>query len=145
MKRYYYNSSMAKVLLCCSTCHTIALAWFVLSKLPEIDTSQIERNHETIHAMQWMEVVIITGLIIFVVDLVLGISAWWYLISGVFYYVMYVVEWLCKLPFGNAYKSISFEQEAYENDDNNNYVENRHLVTGWLKKVFKVVKEPTKL
>jgi penicillin-binding protein-related factor A (putative recombinase) len=38
-----------------------------------------------------------------------------------------------------CYKSIGFEQEAYANQDDNNYVENRHLVTGWVKRVFSSV------
>ena len=89
--------------------------------------------------MQWLEVATIVGALIFVLDLLFGLSAWWYMLAGVGYYLWYVVEWGCKLPFGNAYKSIGFEQEAYANQDDNNYVENRHLVTGWLKRVFSSV------
>lgn len=56
----------------------------------------------------------------------------------VFFYLWYVIEWLCKLPFGSAYKSISFEQEVYDNDDNLNYLSCRKRYS-WLSNVFKVV------
>lgn len=141
MKRYYYNNILAKVLLHFSTCHTIAIAWFVLSKLTEGETSQRSKNHETIHAVQWTELTIASGLLLLVSVLVLGCSPWWLLLSGLTYYLWYVIEWLCKLPKGNAYRSISFEQEAYEQQHNNNYIENRDMFTGWLHRVFKVTKQ----
>ena len=136
MKRYYYNNILAKVLLYFSTCHTIAIAWFVLSKRTKGETSQSERNHETTHAMQWTEVTIMSGLLLLVATLVLDLSTAWLFMSGIVYYLWYIIEWLCKLPFGNAYKSISFEQEAYTNQHDNNYLENRRMFTGWCRNVF---------
>ena len=43
----------------------------------------------------------------------------------VFFYIWYAIEWLIRLPKGNAYRSISFEREAYENDSDINYLKNR--------------------
>ena len=43
----------------------------------------------------------------------------------VFFYVWYVIEWLIRLPKGNAYRNISFEREAYANDNNPNYLKTR--------------------
>ena len=40
----------------------------------------------------------------------------------VFFYVWYVIEWLIRLPKGNAYRNISFEREAYANDKDPNYL-----------------------
>lgn len=139
MKRYYYNNKLAKVLLAFTPCHTIALAWFVLSKRDEGKTSQRGRNHETIHAMQWTEVTMLVGTILFALVVLFDFSLLWLALSPIAYYIWYVLEWLCKLPFGNAYKSISFEQEAYSNEDDMNYCENRHLFCGWMKKICKVV------
>ena len=52
-------------------------------------------NHEAIHTAQMKEML--------------------YLL----FYVWYVVEWIVRLfGKGNAYRNISFEQEAYANDDN---------------------------
>lgn len=43
----------------------------------------------------------------------------------IFFYLWYFVEWLIRLPFGNAYRSISFEVEAYMFDDCEEYLMNR--------------------
>ena len=43
----------------------------------------------------------------------------------VFFYVWYVIEWLIRLPKGNAYRNISFEREAYAHDKNPNYLKTR--------------------
>lgn len=139
MKRYYYNNRLAKVLLMFSTCHTIAIAWFVLSKRDESRTNQTDRNHETIHAMQWTEVTMAVGVFTLALIAIFDLSLWWMFIAPLAYYILYLLEWLCKLPSGHAYKSISFEQEAYAHDEDMNYCENRHLFCGWAKKIFKVI------
>lgn len=45
----------------------------------------------------------------------------------IFFYLWYVVEWLCKLPkYGKqAYENISFEREAYNNEAIAGYPGNR--------------------
>ena len=44
----------------------------------------------------------------------------------IFFYLWYVVEWIIRLFMkGNAYRNISFEREAYANQDDLNYLENR--------------------
>lgn len=44
----------------------------------------------------------------------------------VFFYLVYLVEWLVRLPMrGNAYRNISFEREAYANQRNLDYLESR--------------------
>lgn len=71
-------------------------------------------NHESIHWKQQMEMLII------------------------FFYLWYFIEWIIKIftNFGNAYKSLSFEREAYDNDDNLNYLnERKHFA--WMKRIFK--------
>ena len=62
-------------------------------------------NHERIHTAQWREL--------------------WY----VGFLLWYLVEWLIRLPFGNAYRNISFEREAYANDDNSTYLGTRKRFT----------------
>lgn len=141
MKRYYYNNWLAKVLLHFSTCHTITLGWFVLSKRSSEEIPQEVKNHETVHSLQWTEITMASGIVLLISVLVLGWSPWCLLISGIVYYLWYIIEWFCKLPFGNAYRSISFEQEAYEQQHNNNYIENREMFTGWMFRVFGVTKQ----
>lgn len=62
---------------------------------------EVTINHEAIHSAQMKEMLFI------------------------FFYVWYVIEWLFRLPKGNAYRSISFEREAYENDSDIDYLKNR--------------------
>lgn len=60
-------------------------------------------NHESIHFQQTLE---------------LGVLP---------FYVLYVLEWLLKLPFYGmkAYENISFEREAYSNESDLSYLEDR--------------------
>jgi len=60
-----------------------------------------EWNHEAIHLQQQKELFVI------------------------FFYILYLIEWILRLPFGNAYKNISFEREAYANQNNINYLKAR--------------------
>lgn len=42
------------------------------------------------------------------------------------FYLMYVVEWFLRLFMrGNAYRNISFEREAYSNEKDEKYLEDR--------------------
>lgn len=70
-------------------------------------------NHERIHTRQMLEM------------LVVG------------FYLWYVIEWLIRLTMkGNAYRNISFEREAYANDNNFNYLAERKLFA-WMKYLSK--------
>ena len=68
---------------------------FARKKLSEIDI-----NHEKIHLVQQLELLIIP------------------------FYIIYFIEWIFK-----GYKQISFEKEAYENQEDMNYLE-------WRRKPF---------
>lgn len=66
-------------------------------------------NHEYIHTAQMKEM------------------------AYVFFYLWYVVEWLIRLMMkGNAYRNISFEKEAYGNEDDFAYLSNRKRYS-WFK------------
>ena len=71
-------------------------------------------NHETIHFQQALELGVIP------------------------FYILYVLEWICKLPFygSKAYYNISFEREAYDNDDDLMYLEIRRRYN-WIKRILK--------
>lgn len=60
------------------------------------------------------------------------------------FYILYILEWIIKLPIsilikGKAYHSISFEQEAYNNEYDLNYQDVRKRFA-WTKYIFKIVK-----
>jgi hypothetical protein len=70
-------------------------------------------NHEKIHWQQQLELFILP------------------------FYIWYFIEWLIKLFFfKDAYRNISFEREAYNNDLNNNYLKSRKPYA-WIKLIFK--------
>lgn len=59
-------------------------------------------NHESIHTRQMKELLY------------------------VFFYILYVAEWLVRLFLpGNAYHNISFEREAYINEECDDYLQKR--------------------
>lgn len=73
----------------------------------------ITLNHEKIHTAQIKEL--------------------WY----VFFYIWYIIEWLIKLFMkGNAYRNISFEREAYNNEKDLDYLHNRKFFS-WTSYLFK--------
>lgn len=84
---------------------------FIILKKPEYRQDHILINHEKIHLRQQLELLII------------------------FFYVWYVVEyyyWVFRLKNHYlAYKSISFEREAYAMEDDLNYLETRKLWSFW--------------
>ena len=70
--------------------------------------SESDINHEAIHTAQMKEMIY------------------------VFFYVWYIIEWVIRLFMkGNAYRNISFEREAYANQNNLSYLNTRKRYT-WL-------------
>ena len=85
---------------------------------------EVTINHESIHSAQIAEVMIAS--IPFALLLWLFTNVWLGLLLIIAsYYLWYVIEWLIRLPRGNAYKNISFEREAYANQDDLSYLKNR--------------------
>lgn len=81
-------------------------------------------NHESIHTEQIKE------------------------LGYIFFYILYFIEWLIKIPFSWfmkkprgvtnwAYKSISFEQEAFYNSKDYTYLDNRKHYN-WFNFIFKM-------
>ena len=79
-------------------------------------------NHEAIHSRQFVEL-----MVLFAVATVF--IRWWLPVFAPFaFYVWYVLEWLIRLlKKGNAYRNISFEREAYDNQGDFSYLKGR----GW--------------
>lgn len=149
MKKVFYNSFLAKALLCMSICQTITVGPFVFSKLHRWEMPQRVRNHECTHARQWIELTVLTGAILFGLVLSADIPPWWMLASGVIFYLWYGIEYVIRAmiysvtnddcPRGerkSAYRMVSFEQEAYDNETDNNYLENGRYFA-WMKYVLR--------
>lgn len=103
-------------------------------------------NHEFIHTMQYLECFGVGFLLVLGLCLLFGWSMWWLLISLPTFYYWYVIEWMirgimysvldddwdCKKR--SAYREMSFEKEAYNNDDNVSYIMERKPFA-WLKEL----------
>ena len=70
--------------------------WPFIFVREECSFDEVDLNHENIHGKQQLELLII------------------------FFYLIYLVEWIIK-----GYRNISFEREAYGNEDNLNYLKTR--------------------
>ena len=137
MKKIRYNSWIARTFLW-ENYETITLAAWVCTKCKsKSEMSQADRNHECTHARQWVECMLASGVIIWALVLLANISAWWFALAFGMFYILYVLEWLIKLPFygKHAYRNISFEREAYECEQDNNYLENGDYFE-WVKYIF---------
>lgn len=72
---------------------------FTRSELKDVDL-----NHERIHGRQQAEMLVLP------------------------FFIWYGIEYLIRMILGkNVYKNISFEREAYENDENMEYLKHRKL------------------
>lgn len=94
--------------------------------------SKTTYNHESIHLQQEL-------------DFVFGCEGL-YILGGCIFYIFYFLEWLVKLIISiftlgkvKAYYSISFEQAAYKNQQNLNYLKTRKRFD-WVKYIFKLIK-----
>lgn len=90
--------------------------------------SKVTVNHELIHFAQAR-------------DFVFGCEKL-YILGYILFYAFYFIEWLLKLIVSiftpgkvNVYKSISFEQEAYLNEKNYDYLNSRNRWE-WIKYIF---------
>ena len=85
----------------------ITLPWGVYAA-PKALVAEDDMTHEFIHIKQWREL------------LYIGFLLW------------YVLEWLVRLiqyrNFDKAYKNISFEREAYANENYSDYLNERKLL-----------------
>ena len=105
---------------------------FVREEFKNRKISKTTYNHESIHSEQMLDFV--------------GGNNKLLILGGIIFYILYFIEWLIKLIISGftlgkvrAYRSISFEQEAFANEKNFKYLPNRKRFN-WLKNVFKLVR-----
>lgn len=70
----------------------------------EVNFNDVDLNHEKIHWRQQIELLVIP------------------------FYIIYLIEWIFK-----EYKNISFEKEAYSNEENLDYLKERKCFAQWRK------------
>lgn len=107
---------------------------FVRSEL-KAKFGDVDENHEDIHGCQQVEVMATVAAIVLVAFL-FGASVWWFTSVPVSFYTLYILEWLIRLVVhGNqkeAYRNISFEQEAYLHESDFDYIPYRKHFA-WIK------------
>ena len=93
------------------------------------DVDRIELNHERIHSVQMIELTIVAAALIGIILIITGGSVWWLFAALPTYYLWYVFEymWISVMHDAQkcAYHDISFEEEAYANQDNLDYIKHR--------------------
>lgn len=134
MKKIRYNSWIANNLLFKGYSTITIAAWVCTRYKGKEEMPQKVRNHECTHARQWIEMFFSGWVIMFILQLIFDISAWWYILPLFSFYIWYVLEWFFKSLFKlkNAYKDISFEKEAKASENDNCYLENMGYFE-WLK------------
>lgn len=117
---------------------TALTVWpFIFVRNGKTLTNRGER-HETTHAKQQIEMTVV-GLFLALFMLLLD-CGWYSLIPVGLFIEWYCLEWIVKIPFCGfslmkAYLSISFEQEAYEHQDEFGY-NNVRKHFNWIKIIF---------
>ena len=112
---------------------------YIFVRIGKILTERGER-HETTHAKQQIEMTVVglfLALFMFLFD-----CGWFSLIPVGLFIEWYCLEWIVKIPFCGfslmkAYLSISFEQEAYDHQDEVYYNEVRKDFA-WLRYIFTI-------
>ena len=91
----------------------------------KIDAQTI--RHETIHSKQFIEIGLLFLLLLS--PLIFNGLWWlWLLLSVPGFYILYGIEWFIRLFMkGSAYRNISFEREAYANQNDLTYEKTRKL------------------
>lgn len=134
MKKIVYDSKLAHLILWANY-STITLTAFVFTEFKDKnEMPQSVRNHECTHARQWVEMFVLSALIIWTVSLFVEISPWLYLWAVFAFYAWYVIEWLVRLLINGkqAYIYICFEREAVAAQYDETYLENSNYFS-WSK------------
>lgn len=92
------------------------------------------KNHELIHGEQEKEMLVV-GILLSILLCAVG-CGWWSLFAVPVFFWIYGIEWIVKLCYYRnamtAYKNVSFEREAYANQSDSKYIDNRKLFS-WVK------------
>ena len=100
------------------------------------ELNEVDINHESIHGRQQVEVTLASFIIILAMVIAFGWSAWLLLISLATFYTWYGIEYFIRyILYSNhkeAYRNISFEQEAFLHESDFTYLKGRKLFS-WFK------------
>lgn len=139
MKRCHFNSWVAKTFLFPSY-KAITLLYNSFFKYRRNECYPEDINHECIHQVQQIECSIIGLILGIILWLSFDISLWWVLaLTFGFFYLWYGIEYLIILCFAKwdkqneRYHDVSFEEEAYSNEENEDYLKGDRKLFAWFK------------
>lgn len=100
--------------------------------------SIVDYNHEGIHTKQIKECAILGFVIISILCVIFNLSIFWLLLSYCTFYLLYGIEYYCIRLFhhkqNDAYHDVSFEEEAFNNQTDFDYINNRRCFA-WIRYV----------
>ena len=100
------------------------------------ELKEVNLNHEMIHVRQQVEMLFVGIVLAMVLFLFID---WWSLLFIPIFFWLYIIEWLVRLIIyrdkDEAYRNISFEQEAYDHQAERYYLEVRKDFA-WLRYMF---------
>lgn len=103
------------------------------------DLSEEDKNHERIHTAQIIELAILFSVLMLILILLFNLGYWWLLLSMSAFYIWYGLEYLVirllriKDKQNDCYHDISFEEEAYINESNLQYLNGHRKMFQWVK------------
>lgn len=132
-----YNSLLAKIVLHFSSCTTIMLFGFIFTVRKSL--SNTTKNHEKIHIAQYFDIMASGFGLVVPICIYSSLSLWFLLLPLVLFYIMYLVEFFISFIHNyfahrkkdvakasdTGYDTSSFEMEAYKNQSNMNYLNER--------------------
>lgn len=114
----------------------ITILPFIFARKKYKELAEHVVNHESIHIEQQLEVLCLALPLMTAAINAFGLSWWWLCIVPFAYYILYCTEYVIRLcAYGRgheAYRNISFEQEAYLNERDFYYLESR-MAFAWVK------------
>lgn len=100
-----------------------------------VPMKDVDYNHEEIHGRQQIEMLIV-GAVIALILFVWG-CGWWSMLALPVFFYWYVTEWFIRIFTGKkAYRNISFEQEAFINERDMDYISMRKPFA-WVRFLFR--------
>jgi hypothetical protein len=144
MKTIFYNNNLAKVFYTLTGSKSLSIGPVILTSLNEKELGLRTYNHLTTHVRQWIEVTLVSFIIILTGIIDLGISSFTILLSPVIYYILnafeYLIRWFLRrsglvIFIDYSATRTSFEQEAMVAENDPNYHDEFHLFT-WVKYII---------
>ena len=118
----------------------ITILPFIFARKKYKELAEHVVNHESIHLRQQLEVLVVASAVMASAILAFGLSWWWLCIVPFAYYILYCIEYVIRLcAYGRgheAYRNISFEQEAFLNERDFCYPKSR-MAFAWVKYLTK--------